>query len=93
MRIFLAVFFGLFFHQLSAQHASDIQLIFNKINSQIVVNPSKARDLIVFIKKNYQNNYSCFYCNDTIMKNALQLIIQTAFLSLNLSLTKNFKDL
>lgn len=86
MKLFLAYVFGLLFQQLSAQHASDKNQIFHKIDSQMIVNPAKARDLISFVKINYKNKEVLNKCNrlfaqayyyENNYNEALQEIIQT----------------
>lgn len=86
MRLFLAFFFGLIFLQISAQDVSDTKQIFQKIDSQIILNPAEARDLIGFVKKNNQNSEILNKCNRLLVhayfyennyNDALQEIIQT----------------
>nr|WP_314495634.1 helix-turn-helix domain-containing protein [uncultured Chryseobacterium sp.] len=70
-----------------AQHASDTNHIFQKIDSQIIISPSKSRDMIFFAKKNDKNNKTVNHCDLLLVQSyyyennfndALQLIIQTA---------------
>lgn len=86
MRGLLIFIFGLLFWQLSAQHVSDTKQIFRKIESEIILNPAGARDLISFVEKNNQNNEILNKCNQLLVQayyyennynNALQEIIQT----------------
>lgn len=87
MKLFLVSVFGLLFFQLSAQHVSDTKQIFHKIDSQMIQNPLKARELISFTKKNYQNKEIVNLCNRLLVKayyyennynDALQQILLTA---------------
>jgi AraC-like DNA-binding protein len=86
MRLFLAFFFGLIFWQISAQDVSDTKQIFQKIDSQIILNPVGARDLIGYVKKNNQNYEIVNKCNRLLVQayyyennynDAFQEIIQT----------------
>ena len=87
MRLFLISVFGLLFFQLSAQHVSDTKQIFHKIDSQMIQNPLKARELISFTKKNYQNREIVNVCDRLLVQSyyyennyndALQQILLTA---------------
>lgn len=71
MKFFLAYVFGLFSFQLSAQYVSDTKQLFQKIDSQMITNPVKARDLIGFVKKNYTDSKVLNQCN--------RLLIQTYY--------------
>jgi len=86
MKLLFACVFGLFFYHLSAQHVSDTKQIFHKIDSQMIANPAKARDLIGFVKKNNQNKEVLNECSRLMVQayyyennynEALQEIIQT----------------
>lgn len=86
MRLFLAFFFGLIFWQISAQDMSDTKQIFQKIDSQIILNPVEARDLVGYVKKNNHNNEILNNCNRLLVQayyyennynDAFQEIIQT----------------
>lgn len=87
MKLFLISVFGLLFFQLSAQHVSDTKQIFHKIDSQMIQNPLKARELISFTKKNFQNKEIINHCDRLLVQtyyyennynDALQQILLTA---------------
>jgi len=86
MRLFLTFFFGLLFWQISAQDVSDTKQIFQKIDSLIILNPVRARDLVGYVKKNNQNYEIINRCNRLLVQayyyennynDAFQEIIQT----------------
>lgn len=86
MRLFLTFFFGLLFWQISAQDVSDTKQIFQKIDSLIILNPLRARDLVGYVKKNNQNYEIINRCNRLLVQayyyennynDAFQEIIQT----------------
>jgi len=86
MRAFLACLFGLLFWEISAQDVSDTKQIFQKIDSQIILNPVEARNLVGYVKKNNRNNEILNKCNRLLVQayyyennynDAFQEIIET----------------